>query len=118
VDHIIKYFRNNHASAYLLHQIDPLTGRIEPVPGVRTGTGVHEKIFAKYGDYVKTVGHRARHIEILEEIDGVQSFNDMTNYDLFAAGGMALLGAESKHTEIIKSNNTSNDISGFIDLYD
>lgn len=118
VDHIIKYFRNNHASAYLLHQIDPLTGRIEPVPGVRTGTGVHEKIFAKYGDYVKIVGHRARHIEILEEIDGVQSFNDMTNYDLFAAGGMALLGAESKHTEIIKSNNTSNDIGDFIDLYD
>lgn len=118
VDHVMNYFRKNKASAYLLHQIDPKTGRIDPIPGVRVSSGTHEKIYSKYGDYVKNVGSRARHIEVLEQIDNVQSFDDMTDNDLFAAGGMALLGAESKHTEIMKTNNSPGDLSGLVDLYD
>lgn len=118
VDHVIKYFRNNNAGGYLMHMIDPLTGKIDPIPGIRTGAGTHEKIFAKYGDYVKYVGKRARHIEILDQIDNCQSFSDMTDLDLFAAGGMALLGAESKYYDVLKKDNTINDITDFIDLYD
>jgi hypothetical protein len=118
VSHVIKYFRDHHAEGYLMHMIDPTTGKIDPIPGVRTGPAVQEKIFAKFGDYVKNTGHRARHIELLEEIESAQSFSDMTDLDVFAACGMALLGAESAYPDMIKKDNTSSDFSGFIEMYD
>jgi len=118
VGHILKYFRAIGADGYLLHSVDPLTGIPDKVAGVMTNTAVKEKIFSKYADFVKSVGHRARHLELLEEIQEVQAPEDMTNYDLFAAGGMALLGAESKYPTMIKSFNDNIDIGGFVELYD
>ena len=67
---------------------------------------------------MKNTGHRARHIELLEEIESAQSFSDMTDLDVFAACGMALLGAESAYPDMIKKDNTSSDFSGFIEMYD
>jgi hypothetical protein len=67
---------------------------------------------------VKNVGHRARHLELLEEIESAQSFSDMTDLDLFAACGMALLGAESAYPDMIRKDNTTTDFSDVIEMYD
>jgi hypothetical protein len=93
-------------------------GEFEKVVGVWTDNATKERIFSKYGDYVNNVGHRARHLELLEEIGDAQSFEDMTDLDLFAAGGMALLGAESKFTELMKRNEDKQDGGGLIEMYD
>lgn len=118
VGHLIKYFRENNAGGYLLYNFNHVKGEFETVAGTWTDKSVHEKIFAKYGDYVKHIGDRARHLELLEQISDAQSFEDMTDLDLFAAGGMALLGAENKFSELMKKNEAAKEVNGFIEWYD
>jgi hypothetical protein len=118
VGHLITYFKANNATAFLLPMFNHVRGEFEKVVGVWTDNATKERIFSKYGDYVNNVGHRARHLELLEEIGDAQSFEDMTDLDLFAAGGMALLGAESKFTELMKRNEDKLDGGGLIEMYD
>jgi hypothetical protein len=117
VAHVITKFREWGYEGYLLYNIDPLTGLRDKVAGFRTDKALLEKIFSKYADYVKNYARRENHVEILEEIRDTDSFEEMTNHDLFAAGGMALLGAESGYIDM-RSGEDEGDIGVFLDMYD
>jgi hypothetical protein len=118
VPHIITKFREWNMSGYLLHMVNPVTGKLDDVAGIRTNPDVKERLFSKVGDYVKANGGRERHIELLEEVLEVQDFKDMTDYDLFTAGGMALLGSESNYVDLIKQKGTNLDGDEFFEMYD
>jgi hypothetical protein len=91
---VIEKFREWGYEGYLLFDIDP-NGKLAQAPGRYTGEADKEQIFTEYMNYIKVFGRSDNHIEMLEECLEINDPTEMTNYDLFAAGGMALLGAKS-----------------------
>lgn len=118
VPHILDKFREWGAGGYIMYMTDA-NGIISKTAGIRTTVEVKQKIFSAYGDYLKHNGTREKHLELLQEIMEAESFDDMTRLDLFAAGGMALLGAKSRYIEILKKDDKGDEgFSNFIELYD
>ena len=69
-------------------------------------------------NYIKVFGRSDNHLEMLEECLEINDPTEMTNYDLFAAGGMALLGSKSalpKYMQEMNEVRTMNDLLEFFD---
>ena len=52
---------------------------------------------------------RERHSDLLVEIRDIKDIDDMTNYDLFAAGGFALIGNLNYWPDVQKDNLQQDD---------
>lgn len=63
--------------------------------GTMSGGSTKQRIFASYMTYINRHCGRERHMEILEQCRDIDGPEDMTNYDLFAAGGYAMIGLEN-----------------------
>jgi len=68
-------------------------GRSAVNPGSSATEATKHDIFAEYMGYINRRGPYDKHIEIIEQCKKIKSPKQMTNYDLFAAGGWALTGA-------------------------
>jgi len=68
-------------------------GRSAVNPGSYATEATKNDIFAEYMSYINRRGPYEKHIEIIEQCKKIKSPKQMTNYDLFAAGGWALTGA-------------------------
>jgi len=84
------YFKDRGYGGYLYYRIDPKTGRYSKSPGLTTTAKVQEEIYGEYGTYVERCGMREVHDEILKQCLDIE--DDMGEFDLFVAGGYALLG--------------------------
>ena len=114
---VIEKFREWGYEGYLLSDIDP-NGKLAQAPGRYTGEADKEQIFTEYMNYVKVFGRSDNHLELLEECLEINDPTEMTNYDLFAAGGMALLGAKSalpKYLQDMTAVKKMNDLLEFFD---
>lgn len=96
VDAIWEHFEKRNYGGYLYYQVDKKTGKYKKTPGIYTGTDAREEIFREYHSYIERHGYREVHDDLLRECLEIE--DDMGDYDLFAAGGMALIGAKSQHT--------------------
>jgi hypothetical protein len=117
VPHILDMFREWGAGGYLMYMTDG-EGNLAKTAGVRTTPEVKQKLFTMYGDHIKNNGKRERHVELLNEIMEIESFDDMTRYDLFAAGGMALLGSKSRYVEYIKEQDSESGDAWDVPMFD
>jgi hypothetical protein len=114
---VIEKFREWGYEGYLLYDIDP-NGKLATAPGRYTGEADKEQIFTEFMNYIKVFGRSDNHIEMLEECLEINDPTEMTNYDLFAAGGMALLGAKSalpKYLQEMTEVKKMNDLLEFFD---
>jgi len=93
VDFLWDYFENRGYGAYLLYPVDPHTGKVSRTPGSQTGEKMKEEIFREYQHYILKHGARDRHPELLEQCREIE--DDMGDFDLFAAGGYALVAAKN-----------------------
>jgi len=59
-------------------------------------------MFSLWQRYVKYNGNREEHIEVLQELKMITDPKDMKDFDIFTAGGYALLG-EHKQNQIIRA---------------
>ena len=91
-------FVNRGYGGYLLYRKDPGTGRVSKTPGANTSTGVQDEIFKEYYTYIELHGAREVHDELLEQCLAVD--DKMTDYDLFVAGGMALVAAKRDFRQV------------------
>jgi len=97
------YFVERGYSEYLLFKIDPKTFEINKTPGT-TANKVKQDIFTEYMTWIENEADVETHIEVLEECRDIDGPEDMTNYDLFTAGGYALLGTRGVYDEIEELN--------------
>lgn len=91
VDFIWDYFQERGYGGYLFFRRDRKTGLTIATPGQTTTDKVKEAIFNEYMTYIQKHGMREVHDELLQQCLEIE--NDMTDFDLFVAGGYALLGA-------------------------
>jgi len=93
------YFTERGYEGYLLYKVDPRTFKISNTPG-GTANRVKQDIFTEYMTWIENEADEENHIEVLEECRDIDGPEDMTNYDLFTAGGYALLGTRGLYDEI------------------
>jgi hypothetical protein len=95
---------------YLLYDMDE-NGYKKPLPGRITSDGnansTKQDIFDSWENYLKIAAEYENHIEILEECSNIDGKQEMTKYDLFAAGGYALLGSKSVYPKFVELNEQS-----------
>jgi hypothetical protein len=114
---VIEKFREWGYEGYLLSDIDP-NGKIATAPGRYTGEADKEQIFTEYMNYIKLFGRGENHLELLEECLEINDPTEMTNYDLFAAGGMALLGAKSALPKYLQDSNNVRVMNDLLEFFD
>jgi hypothetical protein len=69
-------------------------------------------------NYIRLFGKGDNHIELLEECLEINDPSEMTNYDLFAAGGMALLGAKSAFPKYMQEANSTRVMDNLLEFFD
>lgn len=107
VDFIWDYFEERGYGGYLFYRKDPKTGLSLRTPGQTTTEKTREAIFTEYHTYIEQHGMREVHDEILTQCMAIE--NDMTDFDLFVAGGYALMGAKRQVVQLYDEELTLND---------
>lgn len=100
------YFVERGYGGYLLYRVDPTSFEFSKTPGGQTGERIKQEIFTAWMDWIENEADEETHIEILEECRDIDGPEDMTNYDLFTAGGYALLGTHGIYDEINRIDDT------------
>ena len=89
-------------------------GEKKPLPGRITTDGSNnsakQDIFDTWEQYLKDGCEYENHIEILEETANIDGRAEMTKYDLFTAGGYALLGSKSLYPKFVEMNEQASKI--------
>jgi hypothetical protein len=107
------YFRDRGWEGYLLYKVDPNTFKISATPG-DTANRTKQDIFTEYMTWIENEADEENHIEILEECRDIDGPEDMTNYDLFTAGGYALLGTRGTFDDIQEIDSKGYDLDSYL----
>lgn len=97
-----EYFMRSGFGGYLLYDIDKYSGRLKDKPGLDSLERSKQDIFALWRDYVDYRIHKEQHPDLLHELKDIQGIEYMRYFDLIAAGGMALMGAKSVYSDLVK----------------
>jgi len=114
---VIEKFREWGYEGYLLNDLDA-NGKLAQAPGRYTTEADKEQIFTEYMNYIRLFGKNDNHIELLEECLEINDPSEMTNYDLFAAGGMALLGSKSAFPKYLQEANSTRVMDNLLEFFD
>ncbi len=96
VDLINEHFEDRGYEGFLLNKISRVSNKLEKIPGEYASVTLIEEIFREYQYYIQRFGQNEMHPEILQQCLDIA--DDMGDFDLFAAGGYALLGAKRKRS--------------------
>lgn len=97
IGRIWDYFEVNGFGGYM-YFAEHWDGSMDKTPGERTSAPIKEDIFYNWQRYIKFNGYRECHKEILFECRDITGPDDMTDFDVFTAGGYALLGEHKQKT--------------------
>lgn len=100
VDLLWEYFEERGYAMFLLYRVDPKTFEQNKTPGANTGEKIKQEIFTEWMNFIEYEAEEETHIEILEECRDIAGPEEMTDYDLFTAGGYALLGTASIYDQV------------------
>lgn len=114
VDLIWDYFEQRGYGAFLLYRVDPKNFMQNKTPGANTNDKIKQDIFGEYMNFIEYEADEETHIELLEEARDIEGPEDMTNYDLFSAGGYALLGTAEIYDTIEEIDKEEVDYSKFV----
>ena len=108
------YFVERGYGGYLLYKVDPKSFEFSKTPGGQTGEKIKQDIFTEFMTWIENEAQDETHIEILEECRDIEGPEDMTNYDLFTAGGYALLGTHGIYDQITTLDNQEYSLDSFL----
>lgn len=114
VELIWDHFEKRGYSRYLLYKFDPKTNKLSNTPGSNTTDKIKQQIFGEYMQYIEYEAHEDNHVDIFEECRDISGPEDMTNYDLFTAGGYALLGTLSIYDDIEEIESQELELVNFV----
>ncbi len=107
------YFVARGYGSYLLYKVDPTTFEFSKTPGGTSSEKIKQQIFSEWMDWIENEADGETHIEVLEECRDIDGPEDMTNYDLFTAGGYALLGTHGVYDELAKLDEREYDLNAY-----
>jgi hypothetical protein len=115
ITHLYERFIDWGLRGYLLYDMNE-QGEKKPLPGRITTDGSNnstkQDIFDVWEQYLKDACDYENHIEMLEETANIDGKQEMTKYDLFTAGGYALLGSKSLYPKFVEMNEQASKIDG------
>ncbi len=100
VDLLWDYFEQRGYANFLLYRVDPKTFEQKKTPGENSSEKIKQEIFTEWMNFIEYEAEEENHIEILEECRDIAGPEEMTDYDLFTAGGYALLGTASIYDKV------------------
>jgi len=113
------YFEKRKYSGYLKYDVDHRTMKQSKTPGFNSLGGSKQKIFQEWMQYIAMHCDRERHDEILKECRDISGIEDMTNYDLFTAGGGCLLARSNTiYEEEVGKQMGQGSIDDYIDTWE
>jgi hypothetical protein len=116
VPFIREHFEANGYAGMLIHRYEK--GKYEATGGADTTEKSKQKIFQLYQTYIKRHCHKEKHAGLLKEIKDIKDVDDMTNWDLFTAGGYAMLGISNYLPDLQKQQKQDNEINyTFVQTY-
>ena len=92
VDFLQKYFEQRGYAGYLYYKFDTRKGQFSQTPGIYTHVKETNQIFSVIQTYIEKHIHRERHDELIEQWKDL--VDDLGDFDLAVASGLALIGAE------------------------
>ncbi len=107
------YFDRRGWGGFLLYKVDPRTFKESVTPG-DTANKTKQDIFTEWMTWIENEADEENHIEILEECRDIDGPEDMTNYDLFTAGGYALLGTRTIFDEVAAMNEQEFNLDNYL----
>lgn len=110
---LVDYMTARKYGGFILFQYNTRKQNFAATPGTFTGVETKQEIFDEYFNYVEYHIERDCHSELIKQILEIGSPDKMTDYDLFTAGGMALLGARSIYNNIQQQREQQYDIGKF-----
>lgn len=113
IDLLWDYFEQRGYARYLLHRWDPAKGQFRNTPGANTSEKIKQDIFTEYMTWIESEIDEEKHMEILEQCHTIGGPEEMTDFDLFTAGGYALLGTLSIYDEMQKIEDEKSDVSRY-----
>jgi hypothetical protein len=97
------YFYENGYGGYCLHNVDNM-GKASPYAGRVMSDPAKTDLFSGWERYINNHILHEPHEDIIQEAKDVGDPKNMTDYDLFTAGGMALLGADLLNRTFVKDD--------------
>lgn len=95
ITQVMDYFYENNCWGLFIYDVDD-KGRRSPNPGTSMLQRDKQDVFQYYMRYINTFGKYENHAELLEQVKDIEGPEQMTDYDLFTAGGCCLLGEHSR----------------------
>jgi len=99
---INKHFIERGYAGYLKYSINEITGRQKDEPGYFMGGGTKVEMMNLLRSYIAFRGHKENHLSLLLECKSIKGIEFVTNFDLLAAAGAALMGSKSSYSKIIE----------------
>lgn len=96
-------------SGYLLFYTDA-NGRMSVMSGRTSSEPVKQDIFSSWMRYINLHARHEKHQELLEECLRIGGPENMKDYDLFTAGGYALMGADLLENNYVDEEEQDNSI--------
>ena len=112
-----EHFEDNGFAGFLHYDLD-IYGEQLQTPGDTSNEKRKQAIFTFYMDYIEHHAHREKHLGILEQCRKIEGPEQMTDFDLFTAGGYAGTGAKPRNEEILKKRESPFEIGNFVDVYE
>ncbi len=107
------YFDARGYRAFLLHKINPHTMTTKITPGSNTSDQFKQDLFSEYMTWIENEAIEETHVELLEECKDIGGIEEMPDYDLFTAGGYALMATLSVYDEIQKLSREEKSVDRF-----
>lgn len=107
---ILKHFIRRGYGGYLMNKVNPMTGKVDTVPGFHSLTESKDDLFKATRNHIRLHGRREVHFKLLDQWRRIKNIKEMTSYDLLTAAGGCLLAAENPY-EILVSSPDRNSIS-------
>lgn len=110
------YFSYHKCDNFLFYSLDE-RGYMRNQPGETTTTKTGQEIFGEWDSYIEHHITRELHSDILNELKDIQGPDEMTKFDLFVAGGYALLAAKDQYLSSNEYETEELDIGGHFRQY-
>jgi hypothetical protein len=101
VEAIVRDIYAKGYGGFFIFDLDTVTGKPKPMPGVYTTPGVLQEMMVDAKDYIEFHGHKENHDDLLLEFKNLKGIEDFTHKDLHVAFGMARKGSKSRYRNII-----------------
>jgi hypothetical protein len=116
IEFLREYFDRMGYAGMLVYKYE--NGKFDSLAGIDTNEKIKQRIFQLYQSQIERHCHRECHETLLKEVAGIKDTSDMTNWDLFAAGGMAMLGITNYLPDIQKEQQNKEQASDNVQYFE